>query len=254
MSSSNLEHVLDSTFEDGIAILKMNRPDSLNALTQDLCDAIINALQQASEDDTIKVIILTGNGKAFCAGVDLKELSNEGSVLERDGEMIEAFNQCHKPIIGAVNGACVTGGLELALFCDFLYASNNAKFADTHAKVGLLPAWGMSQKLPRIIGIQRAREMSFSGTFIDAETALNWNLVNKVFEPSQLLPETIKIAQKIALNFPATVSIIKQLINDGWHPSINEGIALERSRSVAHNSSIDFSKMQERLEMLRSTK
>ena len=131
---------------------------------------------------------LTGAGKAFCAGLDLRELGSEGvPTLGDASDPVRALAAFGKPVIAAVNGAAVTGGFELALACDVLLASTEARFADTHARIGVIPGWGLSQKLSRLIGLPRAKEMAFSGNFIDAETAERWGLVNRVLSPDALL-------------------------------------------------------------------
>lgn len=240
-----------SNISDGVALLTLNRPDNLNALSRAMTDAIVDAINNAIESDAVKVIVLTANGNAFCAGVDLKELSAGGDVLSDDEALINILNTCPKPIIGAINGFAITGGLELALACDFLYAAETAKFADTHAKVGLMPTWGMSQKLPRAIGVQRALELSLSGNFFSAEEAVEWGLINKIFPAEQLLEQSLAVAKHIASNDQLAVRGIRDLIKDGWHSDLASGLALERQRSIAHNDSVDFSEMEKTLNRLR---
>lgn len=176
----NEKEILLYTQQDGVALLTLNRPKAYNALSQALTAAILKYIQQAEADETVKVIVLTGNGKAFCAGLDLKELTNSPNEFGNSTAFNDTFKHRKKPMIGAINGYCVTGGLELALNCDFLYASENAVFADTHTKVGVIPGWGMTQLLPRLIGSNRAKEMSLGGRKINAQTALEWGLVNRV--------------------------------------------------------------------------
>ena len=167
--------------EAGVALVTLNRPEANNALNRDLSEAIINTFTDLAASDSVRAIVLTGSGRAFCAGVDLKALTDEPELLSSglglgpSSPIVVALEQCRQPIIGAVNGAAVTGGFELALACDFLFASDQARFADTHARVGILPGWGLSQKLSRIIGINRAREMSLTGNFIDAHRAEAWD-------------------------------------------------------------------------------
>ena len=237
--------------DQGVAILRLNRPDSLNALSKKMCDAIVESVSNARNNLEVNVIVMTGTGKAFSAGVDLKELTENPAVLSDDSAFESVFDECEKPIIGAINGFAITGGLELALKSDFLFASNNAKFGDTHAKVGIMPTWGLSQKLGRLIGIGRARELSLSGDFFNADQACEWGMVNRVYEPENLMEEALKIARKIAQNQPATVKHIKKLINDGWMSTLSHGLELENERSRPHNAELDYSVMEARLSQLR---
>ena len=252
--TTNENEILLYTQQDGVAILTLNRPKSYNALSNALSAAIVKYIHQAEADDAVKVIVLTGNGKAFCAGVDLKELSSSPDVVSDDTELIKVFDDRKKPMIGAINGFCVTGGLELALSCDFLYASENAVFADTHTKVGLMPTWGMSQRLPNLIGVGRAKEMSYSGRKINAETALAWGLVNRVFPTEQLLPEALKLATEIAGNDQIAVAGMKTLIDTGASLSLKEALAYEYKTSHEHNDVKDFSGMGKKLDEVRGKK
>lgn len=240
-----------SDISDGVALITLNRPENLNALSSAMSKAIVTAINNATNNDDVRVIVLTANGKAFCAGVDLKELSVDGDVLENDADLMASFSNCHKPIIGAINGFAMTGGLELALSCDFLYAAESAKFGDTHAKVGLMPTWGMSQKLPRIIGVQRALELSLSGNFFNAQQALDWGMINKVVPLDDLVKQSMTLAKQIASNDQAAVIGIKALIKDGWKRNLADGMELEIQRSRPHNDSVDFSDMEKRLNQVR---
>lgn len=240
---------------DHVMLITLNRPASLNAISPGLVDGIVSAFGQAETSSDVNAIVITGAGKAFCAGVDLKVMSasDGNSVLDNDGDLIAAFENCTKPLIGAINGAAFTGGLELALHCDFLYACDSARFGDTHAKVGLMPTWGMSQKLSRIIGINRAREMSLSGGSIDAQTALNWGLVNKVCDADSLLNETLKKAKEIAANKPDAVAGIRMLMNTGWRKNLKNGLQLEDKNSRPFNDKVDFSVMLDRLNQVKKS-
>ena len=244
----------DVLFEkkENVAIITLNRPNAANSITKSLMEGILASLTTAENDDTVQVIVLTGSGhKAFCAGVDLKALTNNEFSFDGDAPFLEAFAKRKKPLLGAVNGYAITGGLELALMCDLLFASENAVFSDTHCKVGVMPSWGMSQRLPRLIGYGRAKEMSFSGRKIDAQTALKWGLVNRVFPIEQLLEETIKLANEIAQQNTGIVQEIKNLIDTGANMSLEEAIAYEYNRSSAFNTKLDNSDMTNKLDQLR---
>lgn len=241
---------------EGIALVEFNRPDQFNALTWEMSGGLIDALQDLSVDEATRAIVLTGRGRAFSAGVDLKALENTPEMMGAEGlgpqtPMMKAFSDCPKPVIGAVNGVAVTGGFELALACDFLYAAESARFADTHARVGLLPGWGLSQKLPRLVGINRAREISFSGNYFDARQAMEWGLVNSVYPDNELLEAALDIAHQISTCLPDALYRIKQVMNQGWEMTLGDGLQAEGRASGAYNPDVDFSVMRERLAQLR---
>lgn len=148
---------------------------------------------------------------------------------------MKAIELCPQPVIGAINGVAITGGFEVALACDIRIASINARFADTHARVGVMPGWGLSQKLSRLIGLGRAKELSLTGNFLDAETACAWGLVNYVVEPDALLPAAQALARDIASADPEMVRAYKALIDDGYALPFGEALALEQRRSTAAN-------------------
>ncbi len=237
-----------------VAVITLNRPTALNALSHALIAQLVDALDRAHADDAVGAIVLTGQGKAFSAGVDLKEISANPTVLNDDTAMLKAFKQLRKPLIGAINGYVMTGGLELALQCDLLYASTSAVFADTHTKVGLLPTWSMSQRLPRLIGIARAKEMSLSGRKIDAHLAERWGLVNRVFAPDELLPAAIALGLEIAANDRVAVQGIRALIDHGNGLPIEAALEHEYHTSHAHNDALDFGQMLHRLNAVRAVK
>lgn len=193
---------------DGIATITLNRPEKRNALNSDVLSLLPRLMQRAEADDAVDVIILTGADPAFCAGLDLKQLGDSGDNLRGTGADGQAnatgvrgpFPALTKPLIGAVNGVAVTGGFELALNCDFLVASEHAKFGDTHSRVGVMPGWGLTVLLPQAIGVRRAREMSLTGNFMGAEEALAFGLVNHVVSHGDLLPFTRLIASDIIGN------------------------------------------------------
>jgi len=192
-----------------VATVTLNRPDARNALSSELVAALTRLVREADERDDVDVVILTGADPAFCAGLDLKELGRDGGPLKQvpstpsgsPGRTRQLGRHSTlpttKPLIGAINGVAVTGGLELALNCDFLVASERARFADTHARVGVHPLWGLTVLLPQAVGIRRARQMSATGNFIDAEQALAWGLVNDVVAHEELLPTARRIAGDI---------------------------------------------------------
>ena len=230
---------------DGIATVTLNRPQAMNALNRVLRARLAEVMRQVDADDAVRAVILTGAGeRAFTAGLDLKELGSEAGALgsanatDPADNPVKAIELCRKPVIGAINGVAITGGFEVALACDVLIASTNARFADTHARVGIVPGWGLSQKLSRMIGISRAKELAFTGNFLDAVTAQAWGLVNHVVESDALIPLARKLAGDMAGIDPAFLANYKRLIDDGYAHSFGEGLALEAERSSAANSAV----------------
>lgn len=220
--------------EGPVATLTLNRPESMNALSSALRDSIAIAFRELEQDAEIRVAVVTGAGRAFCAGYDLKELASGATGDTADSaasDMADAISDFSGPIIGAINGHAITGGFELALACDVLIASEHARFADTHARVGLLPGWGLSQKLPRMIGVSRAKEISFTGNFIDAEQALAWGLVNRVVAAAELLSICRQLAADMASCVPDVLESYKRLIDVGLGMPLADALELERERA-----------------------
>lgn len=187
--------------EDRIRTVTLNRPQARNALSRALRDAIFAALAEADTDDGVDVVVLTGTDPVFCAGVDLKELGDSTAPVD----FSPPWPPVTKPVIGAINGAAVTGGLELALCCDILIASEQARFADTHARVGILPGWGLSVRLPQRVGVGLARRMSLTGDYLSATDALRAGLVTEVVPHPDLLPAARTLAAAIVGNNQAAV-------------------------------------------------
>ncbi len=191
-----------------IATITLNRPEARNALSSEVLRLLPERMLQADADPEVDVVVLTGTDPAFCAGLDLKELGSTGGNLGATGAdgrpnaagVRTPFPAMTKPVIGAVNGVAITGGFELALNCDFLVASERAKFGDTHTRVGVMPGWGLTVLLPQAIGVRRAREMSFTGNFMLADEALQFGLVNHVVAHDELIPVTRRLALDIIGN------------------------------------------------------
>ena len=195
-----------------VAIVTLNRPDARNAISPDLAEQLPACIRRADDDPSVRTIVLTGADPAFCAGFDLRDVgSGKKKGTNPHPGYWGALPPTRVPIIGAINGATVTGGFEIALACDFLIASDRARFADTHAKVGMIPGWGLTVVLPRLIGAGRARRMSVTAEFIDAQRALEWGLVTEVVEHSRLLDRALEIAATIAANHGPAVSAIRDL-------------------------------------------
>ena len=182
--------------QDRVRTLTLNRPQARNALSSELRRRFFKALRDAEADDDVDVVILTGADPVFCAGLDLKELGDSSQLPDISPQ----WPPMTKPVIGAINGAAVTGGLEFALYCDILIASEQARFADTHARVGLLPTWGLSVRLPQKVGVGLARRMSLTGDYLSAADALRAGLVTEVVPHEDLLPTARKVAASIVGN------------------------------------------------------
>lgn len=230
--------VLVDTSQPGLAVLALNRPRAMNALSKDLCRAFSAAVDDMEARPDVRVLVITGAGRAFCAGLDLKELAEDGNVggFIESNDPVRALERFKGPVIGAINGVAITGGFELALACDVLVASTEARFADTHARVGVIPGWGLSQKLARIVGPSRAKEMAFTGNFVDAEEAMTMGLVNHVLPPAQLLHAARRLAGDMLSALPDMLPAYKALIDDGYRHSFGEALALEHERMVAWSS------------------
>jgi enoyl-CoA hydratase len=220
--------------EGGYAILTLNRPDARNALSPQLLVDLCAAFRTLQSEKDVRAVILTGAGSAFCAGLDLKAMAADESGLgvyniHGEHDITAAMDAFDRPIIIGVNGVAATGGFELALMGDILLASTEARFADTHCRVGLAPGWGLSQKLARIIGPSRAREAHFTGNFITARQAADWGLVSRVVPAENLLDECRQVAKDIAGCVPETVKLYKQVVNDGLQCDLAAGLTMERS-------------------------
>lgn len=240
------------TLSDSIATITLNRPDKLNALNGEMLarlDAIADELDRAND---VRVVLLTGAGKAFCVGADIFEWSSL-SPLEmgrrwiRDGHRIfERFARLPQPVIAALNGYTFGGGLELALAADLRLAAAGITLSFPEVKLGIIPGWGGTQRLPELIGKSRAKQMIFSGARISAEIAEDWGLVNEVVEGEKLMERAQALAGEIAANGPVAVQLSKQLIDGGEMASLEalagslasytqdaqEGVAAFRERRV----------------------
>jgi enoyl-CoA hydratase len=237
---------------DGVAVVTLNRPEARNALNSELLRSLYDAFTDLEADDAVAVVIVTGSDPAFCAGLDLKELGATGGNLRGSpsGERERAgapWPPLSKPLIGAVNGVAVTGGFELALNCDFLIASERARFGDTHARVGLLPGWGLSVLLPQAVGVRRAKEMSLTGNFMDAAEALQFGLVNRVVPHNELLPTTRQIAADIVGNDQRAVRALLDEYKRVTATTVADGLQLEAELARGwQGTSFDPAQVEER--------
>jgi enoyl-CoA hydratase len=225
----------------GYAVLVLNRPEKLNALSMELRGELVAAIEELRRDPAVRVLILTGAGRAFCAGLDLNELSkaegNSARAFELDA--VAALLKFEGPVIGAINGVAATGGFEIAMACDILLASTEAQFADTHAKVGLLPGWGLSVRLPRRIGLHRAKELAFTARFVSAAEAAEWGLVNRVVPPEELLGQARAMAEQMLAVVPEILVKYKKLLDTGFGRPAGEALVSERATATATNGTVD---------------
>jgi enoyl-CoA hydratase len=212
------QDVVLTEVSEHIATVTLSRPQTRNALNHAIRSLLPAVMQRLDADDRVEVIILTGADPAFCAGLDLKELGRDdyGFLSPLDPAVPQSpFGDIAKPVIGAINGAAVTGGLELALNCDFIIASERAVFADTHCQVGVQPWWGLTVLLPQAIGLRRAKQMSITGNYVDAATAANWGLVNCVVSHDDLLPVCRALARDVVSGDRTAVARILQTYDEG---------------------------------------
>ena len=218
------------TTHQRVTTVTLNRPEALNALSTGMKNAIITCFEALRDDHDTDVIILTGAGRSFTAGLDLKELGQIGFTERTIGDLQEVVTTVGKPLIGAINGFAITGGFELALMCDILVGTPDTRFADTHVRMGVVPEWGLSQRL-YTISRSRAMEMSLTGNYIDAETAERWGLINNILPPSELLPHCQALAEAMLAGDHTTLGASSDRY--GQDP-VGGGISEERRASRAH--------------------
>ncbi len=250
------ETIVVERSEEGFATLILNRPDKLNTLSIRMRQELAAAIDALEADLAVRVLILTGDGRAFTAGLDLDEWSAPGVVAAGayEHDAVAALQRFSGPVIGAINGLAITGGVEIALACDVLIASTEARFADTHVKVGLLPGWGGSARMARRIGLHRAKELALTGRFLDAEQAAAWGFVNRVVEPGQLRPEAEAMARQMLSGVPETLTAYKRLLDDEAGVTLEEALRLERTASLANNTPVGRAEIDARLARLRGRK
>jgi enoyl-CoA hydratase len=213
--------------EDATLLITLDRPQARNAMNKATREQLVRVLGEADADEGIRAVIITGTDPAFSGGVDLKETLNRDNYVAPKTNPAQALRAMTTPVIAAVNGACVSGGLEVAIACSFMICSDQARFADTHTRIGLVPSWGLSAALPRAVGARRARQMSLTGDFIDPTTALAWGLVNEVVPHAQLLERAHELARTMAeVPVPAAVACL-QLYGQGDGVSMATALGLE---------------------------
>lgn len=242
----------DIIFEkkDRVATITLNRPDKYNALSFNCYRELIQAFDDIEKDREVKIVVIKARGKAFCAGADLSDLGTlaggqKGSPLAEQAKPdrrgpYEVIENCTKPVIAAVQGMALAGGLELLLVCDIVIASEEARLGDQHANFGLVPGGGATQRLPRLIGIRKAKELFFTGDWISAEEAERLGLINKVV-PTDKLDEAVNdMCQKLVNKSYEATSAVKRLVHEGMQTDIETGVQLERKAVALHFATETF--------------
>ena len=252
-----------------ILLISLNRPEKLNALSVHLQTELSDALSAAAADSSVRVLIVSGEGRAFCAGLDLHEFpaslthfQNQNQNQNQDRPQVQSqdrpqnqniFSQLEQfplPVIAAINGPAITGGFELALSFDLLIASTNARFADTHGQIGVMPGAGLSQKLSRIIGLPRAMAVSLTGEFLEAETAYAYGLISHLVQPGALMPLAWRLAGQIAAGQPAVIREMKRVIKEGAGATLARGMEMEREARERWTRGMDLGELVSRINQI----
>jgi enoyl-CoA hydratase len=219
---------------EGIATITLNRPEALNAFSAELINEVIQCIEDAAKDETIHVAIITGAGeKAFSAGADIKAMAGMTSLKAKEiswngYRICKAIEKFEKPVIAAINGFALGGGCELSMACDFRIASDKARFGQTEINIGLIPGWGGTQRLARLVGKAKAKELVYTGKIIDAKTAEQIGLVNMVVPAEQLITAARQFAQELATKAPIALKVAKTVIDNGLETDLETALALER--------------------------
>jgi enoyl-CoA hydratase len=230
--------------KNGIGTIVIHRPQVLNALDKETLKELTVAIDDLENDSTVHVAVITGEDKAFIAGADIKQMKDMQMLEAREFGMLghvlmRRIEQSRLPFIAAVNGYALGGGCELMMACDIILASTNAKIGQPEINLGIHPGFGGTQRLPRLVGNTKAKEMLFTGDAIDAAEALRIGLVDKVVEPEKLMEETEKLAGKIATKSPIQLRFIKELVNKGTQVDLPSSCALEISSFAASFATMD---------------
>lgn len=217
--------------KENIGIIRLNRPDKLNAINLQMVEELVKALDELENNNDVKIVIITGNGRAFSAGADVKEmLETPLEDIMKRGHMPlwEKLRSFKKPIIAALNGIAAGGGLELAMACDIIIAAESAKLGQPEINLGIIPGAGGTQRLTRTVGKFRAMELVLTGKLISAREAEAYGLVNKVVPDNSLLDEAIKLAKEIATKPAITIMLAKEAVNKAWDTLLQQGLDIER--------------------------
>lgn len=220
-----------------IGVVTLNRPDKFNCISRDLAVTLLAAVGSLENDPACRVAVLLANGRHFCTGADLDDVldaraSREGlaAFLAAGHNALFALEHSRLPVVVAVHGFCLAGGLELMMACDVAFAARSARFGDQHAQYGLVPGWGGTQRLPRIVGLRRALHLMYSAEWLEAEQAQAWGLVNFVVDDDALLERAMAYAQALAARNPEGIATMKSLARKGLDGTLPEGLAREASQ------------------------
>lgn len=222
---------VEKQYDEYIALIQLNRPKELNALNLQVMGEIRDALKMLDEDPDVRVIIITGNERAFAAGADIKQMAGKGAIDMLKIDQFSTWDQIRKtkkPIIAAVSGFALGGGCELVMTCDMVVASETAQFGQPEIKIGVMPGAGGTQRLPRAVGKVKAMEMALTGNFISAEEALKWGLINKVVPAEIYLSEAVRLAKDIAKQSPLAVQLAKESVLKAYEMPLQEALSFER--------------------------
>jgi enoyl-CoA hydratase len=233
---------------EGVGVISLNRPDKFNCLSRAVVDGMTRALDAFERDRAVRVILVRGEGKNFCTGADLDEVKavrgSEAALadfLGRGHQVLNRLEASPLPVVAAVQGLCLAGGLEVMLACDTAFAARSARFGDQHARFGLVPGWGGSQRLPRTIGMRRALDLMFSARWIDAAEAQAWGLVNHVADDDALEAEAGAYCADLAAKSAGGLSVMKRLAREGGAMSLADGLRLEVELASRHLVGADAS-------------
>lgn len=229
MENVILEHPYN--LDDRIALLQLNRPKALNALNNQMIRELVESLEELDNNPKVRIIIITGDDRAFAAGADIKSLSESGAIdqlMDERAKLWKRFSLTSKPIIASVNGYCLGGGHELAMGCDLVIAGDRAKFGQPEINIGTIPGAGGTQRLTKLIGKSRAMLMTLTGEMISAQKAFDWGMLAKVVPAKTLKAETFEVAKKIAEKSPIATRLIKESINKSFEMSLTDGLDFER--------------------------
>lgn len=223
--------LVNSQYAPHVALVQLNRPKELNALNLQLMNELKTALKTLDEDPEVRVIIITGNERAFAAGADIKQMAGKGAIDMLKIDQFSTWDQIRrtkKPLIAAVSGFALGGGCELVMHCDMVVASETAQFGQPEIKIGVMPGAGGTQRLPRAVGKVKAMEMVLTGDFINAREALSIGLINQVVPVELYLSEAVKLAQKIAMQSPIAVQMAKESVLKAFEMPLQEALYFER--------------------------
>jgi len=231
---------------EGIAVITMNRPDRRNALNPTLVSEMRRALEEVRDDEDVKSVIISGGRETFCSGMDLKEPSE--NLLDEIRDLYKTIENFHMPVIAAINGHCVAGGLEMAISCDLRIGAEDATLGLPEIRFGALAIGGATQRLPRLIGMGKAKELHFTGEPIDAQEAYRIGLVNKIVPADSVMDEARKMAGTLALRSRSALKMAKFLINTGMRTDLNTGMEIETevSKGLFHSVTEEMKKAAER--------